>query len=357
MKSQFARPTAALLFLVALAAYLWLALTPLRWQSPRRLANGAERTAHGWLRFDEPGIARTEKPEPWIESVRTSGRFHLRLRARAIQTSQSGPARLFTVSDGRSLRNFTVGHDRTSLVIRLRHPGTSPNGTPQYRVSKVFKNSDWHTVDINVDPSRLFVIVDGKTLLSESLPPNALADWNPTFLTALGNELTGDRPWIGEISEATLSIGDRRIDYLNDPRLRVPERFWSGLSYRPGRAFAQLLSPDGDWSDAVLNLVGFVALGFLLAIALGPTRSALPLVVLLALLSLLTELVQFLLDTHVPSELDLLFNTTGAVVGVCLARMFGGVVTRSSGAPEIREEARPENAQLESPQQSPASRG
>ena len=317
---RIGKPVCGALLAVSLISYLWLALYPFQWQPPRRVTNGARRTDSGSLRFAEPGVARSRLPESWLNTVRRTNRFHLRLRARAFESKQKGPARLFTISDGRTLRNFTVGHDRASLVIRLRRPGASANGTPEYRGSKVFKTSDWRTIDIQVEPGSLKISVDGKVIRTEPLPPAALADWNPTFLTAIGNELTGDRPWLGEIAEATLNVDGQTIDYLAADRLKIPESYWDGLTYQPGGSFARLFGPDSSPVGAVLNFIGFVTIGFLIVTLRGPSRSSVSVIVGCALLSLTVEAAQVVLDSHVPSETDWILNTLGAIVGVYAAR-------------------------------------
>jgi len=79
--------------------------------------------------------------------------------------------------------------------------------------------------------------------------------------------------------------------------------------------------------DLVLNVLGFVPLGFLLVPALPrrlPLRLCVPLtVVLCCCLSLSLEVVQNFLPTRVASNLDLGFNTLGALVGALAGAWLG----------------------------------
>ncbi len=77
--------------------------------------------------------------------------------------------------------------------------------------------------------------------------------------------------------------------------------------------------------DLVSNLLGYVPLGFLLALAMmraGWSRWAWPLAVLLpTLLSLAVEALQSFLPMRVPSNVDLALNAAGAVLGASLATL------------------------------------
>lgn len=96
---------------------------------------------------------------------------------------------------------------------------------------------------------------------------------------------------------------------------------WSG-----GSVWAFLRAPlPRYWTrfDVLANLVGYVPLGFLLALGLlrsGWGRWAWLFAVLFpATLSLLLEALQNFLPMRVPSNLDLGLNAAGALLGVCLA--------------------------------------
>ena len=88
--------------------------------------------------------------------------------------------------------------------------------------------------------------------------------------------------------------------------------------------------------DVTINLLGYVPLGFLLvfsALRTGRGRAALGLGVLAAgLLSLAMESLQNYLPSRVPSNVDLILNTMGAVVGGLMAWAMGklGLIKRWS---------------------------
>lgn len=62
------------------------------------------------------------------ERLTESGAFSLHARIRADDLSARGPARIVSLSADTSNRNFTLGQDERELVLRIRTPGTGPNG-------------------------------------------------------------------------------------------------------------------------------------------------------------------------------------------------------------------------------------
>ncbi len=79
-------------------------------------------------------------------------------------------------------------------------------------------------------------------------------------------------------------------------------------------------SPARLAGDGILNVAAFVPLGWLLCrstrgLALSPTARVLIVAVFCAGLSLTVETVQFFLPSRYSSVIDILTNTTGAVIG------------------------------------------
>lgn len=119
--------------------------------------------------------------------------------------TQDGPARIVTISADQYARNLTLGQglwgDSPSdlLDVRLRTTATRANGLPSLS-----------TQAGSLDPGLVHVVythtVSGETHMylngaeqTSSLITGNLSTWNSTYRLALGNELTGDRPWLGEL--------------------------------------------------------------------------------------------------------------------------------------------------------------
>jgi len=296
-------------------------LTPFRWRPPRAFPNHAQVTDRGHLRFAAPGMVLLAGRADWIDRASLRNEFTLRLRARAFSSAQRGPARLFSISANPSLRNLTVAQSRSDLVLRLRTPATTLNGTPEYVVEGVFETSSWREVEISVAGSSLNVSVDGRPRLPAVLPVEPLRTWNPRMRVVFGNERSGNRAWLGEISEAILWVADRRIDLLKDVDLDVPPRLWPGVSSAPFFHPMESIRARLDLRDMVLNLLFFVPLGFILPLLRPRRGSVLFAIGFCALVSLGGELAQVYFAFRIPSVLDWAMNVVGATLGACLSGM------------------------------------
>ena len=89
--------------------------------------------------------------------------------------------------------------------------------------------------------------------------------------------------------------------------------------------FAKIPPPYWTWFDVNINVVGYAPLGFFLALALmrsGKPMVAVPLAFLAGtLLSLCMEFLQIYLPRRVPSNLDLVLNSAGTLIGALVAAL------------------------------------
>jgi hypothetical protein len=107
-------------------------------------------------------------------------------------------------------------------------------------------------------PGRIRVEIEGRVRLDDHLDDHPLEYFDASYRLALGNELTTNRPWLGEITQATVVVGAARFDYMHPARLQLPPRlqyFHNPPQLIPFR--------DMAFVDALLNLLGFVPLGLL----------------------------------------------------------------------------------------------
>ncbi|MGQ9607828.1 MAG: LamG-like jellyroll fold domain-containing protein [bacterium] len=112
--------------------------------------------------------------------------------------TQTGPARIVSMSKDPIQRNFTLGQIGKDLAIRLRTTTTDQNGIPELDTNK-------HV--LSQQPIHIMTTFDGKTkklyingnLYSESQQLNGdFSNWT-NYPLILGNEYTGDRTWLGKI--------------------------------------------------------------------------------------------------------------------------------------------------------------
>jgi VanZ like family len=302
------------------AIYALLSLEPFDWQIPRKVHNHAERLPEGW-RFAEPGIVTAPPPHDWLEAAREAESLEISLTVRPLAPAQSGPARIFTISRDTHLRNLTIGQDGGDLVVRLRTEDTDLNGIGAdgalARLEDVFRAGAWTRIDLQIAPGALRVAIDGERALLAELPPAVLRTWHSSLGLALGNEMTCDRPWLGEIREATVKApGQRQRDYARADGVDLPATCWV-IGYPP--AIVPFRVPLVE--DAARNVAMYLPLGFLVGLLLPSTRVrafAAGLLVVFGI-SASFELAQLFIASRFSSIDDTIANTAGGALGLGVA--------------------------------------
>ena len=314
-RGALALATGALL-LLHLAVSLW----PYEWAVARVVSNGAAPLAEGGVRFPEPGVALAARPPRWFEGAVRSSRLELWLRLRSLAATQSGPARILTLSSNSYEVDLMIGQEGDDLVVWLRTPWTDGfsriDYLPMVRVADLFRTSDWLDLRITIKPGLLDVAVGDKLAVQEPLPMEPLRNWGLSPQLALGNEVTYNRPWLGEIRRATARAEDVAEDHADASQLAFPPTFLMTAKFPKLVPLSAL-----NAYDAAANIVLYIPLGFLLAL-LGrgrPWRILLYAAVVVAAVSASMEVLQLFVPRRWPSVDDLIFNTIGGALGAGLA--------------------------------------
>jgi VanZ like family len=304
---------------VALGVYGIASLEPFDWEIPTQVPNRAERAPDGW-RFAAPGIVVAEPPHDWLETAMAAETLGLSLVIRPLSAAQSGPARILTMSRDSHVRNLTLAQEEDDLVLRLRTENTDLNGMlagePVARLEDALRGGGWLSIDLQIRPRQLTIALDGRPALSAALPPAVVRTWHPSFSLALGNEMTCDRPWLGEIRAAVVTVPDRVRNYADAGAMHAPAACWS-LSYPPALVPFRLFLPE----DAIWNTLMYAPLGLLLGLIVRSSRSSAlfgGLLVIFAV-SATFEIAQLFVASRFSSVDDTIYNTIGGGVGLALA--------------------------------------
>jgi hypothetical protein len=333
-----ARSLRLLLAAAIIAAYplaSFAPFQPLHWSFPKQVRNGAELLAQGGIAFPTPGVVRSVRPPDWVAAAMRSQQLELELRVHAFESDQHGPARIFTLSADPYYRNLTIGQEGENLILRLRTAGTDLNGiradgAPFAELQGIFQRSDaWVEIRLGIEPGRLRLSATApqtgqRTEFETALAPEPLRDWDPSYLVGLGNELTSDRVWLGEIGQALVRTGGTSFDYAAADAhgaLEVsPERFWFSR-----QNFTLVPFSDFELEDGLVNVVGYVPLGLLFGVVgwlRGGARRGWPrlvaLVLAVAAVSATFEFLQFAFPHRHPSTTDLVLNTLGGAIGILM---------------------------------------
>jgi hypothetical protein len=178
---------------------------------------GAVSWASGALTLNSPAlIASNGAATKIIDSVRATNALTVEAWIAPANTTQDGPARVVSISGDPQNRNFTLGqgqwNDRPSTVfgMRLRSTATNNNGEPDLFTPEGSASTGATHVLYTRDAggtARLYV--NGAEVSSGSTGGD-LSNWNTGYPLVLGNELSGDRPWLGQFY--LVAVYNRALD-------------------------------------------------------------------------------------------------------------------------------------------------
>jgi hypothetical protein len=302
-----------------LAAYFAATLYPYDWTTSGPVRNSAGFGADGafWIAPPGPGIAHTPTGPGWVDAA-------IR-RVRPASLDQDGPARILTLSKDPFFGNFTVGQAGHHLNVRVRSPWQTLNGFPGAQALNVFTTRDWVEIRLRVEPGQLRVAINGEPRVWMAFPEVLFEDWDQSYRLALGNELTLNRPWVGEIARAEVRVGETVVDYAKPGVLEIPATLPGVVPELDLVPFRGILLQDG-----LLNVIMFVPLGVLAGIWIGVRRGrgkwpAFAFAVgFVALFSSTLEVLQLGIPERFTSFDDVILNTLGGAFGVLLARQLAG---------------------------------
>jgi hypothetical protein len=166
--------------------------------------------ATSWLRgalsLDSPTVIRSKGPAlKIVEACRDTNEITLEVWIRPANTRQSGPARIVTLSAGVKTRNLTLGQglwgDRPSDLydVRLRTTEQSENGEPSLSSTPGSANRELTHVVYTRDAAGLARLFVNNEIRASGTVGGDLSSWDAAYPLVLGNEPTGERPWLGEM--------------------------------------------------------------------------------------------------------------------------------------------------------------
>jgi hypothetical protein len=337
-----------------------------------RQKNYAERlnTANG-IRFERKGQIISKSSVNDIYRKLTAGKgLSIEVLIQPYNVLQSGPARILSYSLDTSIRNFTLAQSGENLVMRLRTVSTNVNGqNPHVEVADIFETNKIYHIVVAYNFQSECIYINGKKIVCDYRIQGEFSNWDKTCKLVIGNEAAGNRPWLGEIYFAAIydkalsdaevkakfesgfpdrgipDTGERKrcsapvAKYLFNEKKGV-DIFDTGASafktnlYIPEKIYTNPkveISKDSltvnivDKKDIVLNIIGFMPLGFLSFRFFKPEHKLrfkhyfLILIIGLAV-SVVCEFLQLFLPDRHSSIVDLLANMMGVMTGIIISR-------------------------------------
>ena len=325
--------TTKYLYLVATLVAYWLAcFAPYKWVTPLSYqtndAQGYASEAQP-LTFGGQGMAQLVLPDN--ANPRAPAQLRLMLDIECGREQQTGPARIVSYSKSTSERNFMLGHEGRALVLRWLRPGSDSNGLPAYRVENFFDRCRSRTLELLAADGGFQLKSNDAILLEVPAPDGSMARWSFDHPMILGNETSWDRGWQGTLHALRLEVDGQTIAE-SFAAVTLPPGAWLLSDHAKASGWHTLVpfSTNNPVTllDNVLNVIGFVPFGALLA-ALWPGRiNALRAGLYAACLSLSIEIFQLGFEGRHPSATDLMTNTFGGLLGFLFARVWLGRVWR-----------------------------
>ncbi len=152
------------------------------------------------LRVRSSTLIRSAGPaRKMIDAIRRTHALTIEAWIKPERETQDGPARIVSLSADPNQRNFTLGQDGRRYDVRLRTTSTSTNGIPSTSApDKSATPSITHVVFTRSPDGSVRIFLNGKPRVSKKVV-GKLSGWDRNFRLSLANEVTGDRPWLGEL--------------------------------------------------------------------------------------------------------------------------------------------------------------
>ena len=107
-----------------------------------------------WLQTQSP-------PTELIQQIQVAEAFTLSLTVTPRGIAQTGPARIFSLSQNAYQRNLTLGQSGRALSLRLRSPITKANGQrPEFVIANVFQSDKPRRIVVTYSRQQLAIYID-----------------------------------------------------------------------------------------------------------------------------------------------------------------------------------------------------
>jgi hypothetical protein len=139
-----------------------------------------------------------------IDEIKRTGELTIEAWVKPKNRGQKGPARIVTISSGPSNRNVTIGQEGDQYQVRCRSTRTDANGLPDIKATHGSVELRWtHLVFTAERSGAATFYVNGEAQATADLGGD-FSNWDEGYRLAIGNETSGDRPWLGSIRQVAI---------------------------------------------------------------------------------------------------------------------------------------------------------
>lgn len=153
-------------------------------------------------KLEDPNYQSSEEAAKVRKACQESRAITVEAWIRPVRKTQSGPARIVTLSRGSNATNFLLGQDGDRYVFRLRTSETKTYETLKSSSRVALKLS--HVVFTRTPDGQAKLYVDGRGV-GQSRIRGYFANWHSDLKLGLGNDPSGDsRSWRGQFHLAAI---------------------------------------------------------------------------------------------------------------------------------------------------------
>lgn len=171
--------------------------------------SGTEGTDYNWLGgwgvqfISARAQGSTTASKKLYDFINASGEYSIEAWVVPANVTQEGPARIISYSAGTTARNFTLG--QTQYNYDFLHRSSTTNGDGEAALSTADADERLQATQQHVVVT--FDAVNGRRIYvngeytedTDPVSPGSLASWDDSFAFVLGNEVGGQRQWLGSL--------------------------------------------------------------------------------------------------------------------------------------------------------------
>jgi len=153
----------------------------------------------GGLSVDSPTLIASAAPAAKvISAVSASKEVTIDAWVKPASLTQDGPARMITISADFHHCNIGLAQAAEAYDVRLRTTETTDNGRPSLAApSGAVTMALTHVAYTRTSSGTARLYTNGTEIATQAVGGD-LSNWEAAYRLALGNELVGGRPWLGE---------------------------------------------------------------------------------------------------------------------------------------------------------------
>jgi len=191
----------------------------------------------GRMGLDLPVVIASDGPATRLtQALRQAQQFSLEVWITPAEGEQTGPARIVSLSLDTSKRSLALVQEKGRYELRLRTSTTNDNGTPATPTPDgTAVHRPTHLVATRSPDGIVRLFLDGQEVATNTVAGD-MNRWPDDCRLVVGNEVSGDRPWRGEIALVAIYARALSADEIARNFAAGPPQIEEAASLPPGQS-------------------------------------------------------------------------------------------------------------------------